>query len=301
MSKRVAVVGAANVDITATPLQGYRACESNPSRVSIGFGGVGRNIAHNLRLLGNEVRFVTAFGSDAIAQTLLNDCRRLGMTVDPVIKLDDARSNYFICINDEHGEMQAGAADMELMAALTPTLLDSEMERLNTYDAVVADCNVSAEALLHLARHCTVPLYVDATSAAKALRLRPLLDTGRAAPLVMKLNRAEAQALTGLDGDAGAMARALAAHGVTRVYITLGADGACCHDGHDLITLPAKPVKVVNATGAGDAFMAAMVAAELHGLPMRQAAACGLEAAATALQCPTAVSKQIVKLQKLMK
>ena len=60
-------------------------------------------------------------------------------------------------------------------------------------------------------------------------------------------------------------------------------------------------ITVVNATGAGDAFMAAMVAAELHGLPMRQAAACGLEAAATALQCPTAVSKQIVKLQKLMK
>ena len=301
MSKRVAVVGAANVDITASPLQSYRPCESNPSRVDIGFGGVGRNIAHNLRLLGNEVRFVTVFGSDAIAQTLLNDCRRLGMTIDPVIKLDHARSNYFICINDEHGEMQAGAADMELMAALTPALLDGEMHFLNSSDAVVADCNASAEALLHLARHCTVPLYVDGTSMAKATRLRPILNANRTAPLIIKVNRAEAQALTGIDGSVKDMARALATTGATRAYITMGADGVCCHDSHETFTLPPKPAHMVNATGAGDAFMAATVAAELNGLTMRQAADCGLEAAAIALQCPMAVSKQIVNLKKMLK
>ncbi|MBR6283340.1 MAG: hypothetical protein IKR25_03485 [Muribaculaceae bacterium] len=301
MSKRITVVGAANVDITAAPLDTYRGCESNPSRVTIGFGGVGRNIAHNLRLLAHEVRFVTVFGDDAIAHTLLNDCRRLGMTIDPVITIDHARSNYFICINDERGEMQAGAADMELMDALTVKTIAPHMTTINAGDATVVDCNVCADVLQHLWRHCTTPLYVDATSMAKAMRLRSIIDTPRQVSTTLKLNRSEAEVLTGIAGDVQTMARALTAHGSTHVYITMGAEGVCCSDGHDTIVQPAKPVKVVNATGAGDAFMAALIAAEVKGLPMAQAAACGIEAAAIALQCPTAVSKLIVKLQKLIK
>lgn len=293
MSKRITVVGAANVDIIAAPLQPYRPCESNPSRVTIGFGGVGRNIAHNLRLLGHEVRFVTVFGSDAIAHTLLGDCRKLGMMVEPVVTVDHARSNYFVCINDEHGEMQAGAADMELMDALTPELLAAEIAQINQSDAVVVDCNVSSEALLYLCRQCTVPLYVDGTSMAKSMRMKSLLNVRREAPLIVKLNRAEAQALTGVDGATEAMAQTLIAAGVTRCYITLGADGVFCANRQQAFALPAKTVRVVNATGAGDAFMAAVVHAELNDQLMTEVAAKGLKAAALALQCPTAVSKRI--------
>ena len=297
MNKLITVIGAANVDIIATPLQAYRPCESNPSRVSIGFGGVGRNIAHNLRLLGQDVHFISAFGSDAIAQTLLGDCRRLGMTVDPVVKIDHARSNYFICINDENGEMQAGAADMELMNGLTPAMLAAEGGRLNACRAVVADCNVSEDVLVHLARHCSAPLYVDATSMAKAMRLQPVLRVERTAPLIVKANLAEACALARHDGSAEEIARSLASEGIDRLYVTMGAQGVYCHNGIDGIAMPARPVKVVNATGTGDAFMAAVVHAELHGMAMAEAAGLGMRAAAVALQCPTAVSKGIGALR----
>ena len=47
---RIVVIGAANVDISAQALEAFRMHDSNPSIVSIGFGGVGRNIAHNLCL-----------------------------------------------------------------------------------------------------------------------------------------------------------------------------------------------------------------------------------------------------------
>ncbi|MBQ5509231.1 MAG: hypothetical protein IIT96_05660, partial [Muribaculaceae bacterium] len=63
---RITVIGAANVDITATPLGRYIPCDSNPSRVEIAYGGVGRNIAHNLCLMGDEVRLFTVFGDDSI-------------------------------------------------------------------------------------------------------------------------------------------------------------------------------------------------------------------------------------------
>ena len=58
----ITVIGAANVDITASPIGRYVPCDSNPSRVEISYGGVGRNIAHNLCLMGEKVRLFTVFG-----------------------------------------------------------------------------------------------------------------------------------------------------------------------------------------------------------------------------------------------
>ena len=58
----VAVAGAVNVDIggqSAGPLVGR---DSNPGKVTVSMGGVGRNIAHNLRLLGVKVSLLTALG-----------------------------------------------------------------------------------------------------------------------------------------------------------------------------------------------------------------------------------------------
>lgn len=290
---RITVIGAANVDITATPLGRYIPCDSNPSRVEIAYGGVGRNIAHNLCLMGDEVRLFTVFGDDSIALSLRDDCRRLGMIVDPILEIAGARSNYFICVNDHNGEMQAGAADMELMRHLTPVMIESHLSSINSSDAVIADCNLNEDVLRYLAEHCTQPLYVDATSAVKAMKIKSMLNVERKAPLVVKVNLAEARAISGHRGDIESMALWFINNGVSRIYITMGAQGVYCHSGDYSVTMPSQAVTVVNATGAGDAFMAAVAHAELRGLNMAQAANAGVHAAALALQSPTAVNTKI--------
>lgn len=290
---RITVIGAANVDITASPLGRYIPCDSNPSRVEIAYGGVGRNIAHNLCMMGEQVRFFTVFGDDSIALSLRDDCRRLGMTVDPILEIAGARSNYFICVNDHNGEMQAGAADMELMQHLTPSMVEAHINSINDCDAVVADCNINAEVLQYLAQHCLPPLYVDATSAVKAMKIRSMLDTGRKAPLIIKVNLAEARAISGHKGDIEAMGQWFIAHGATRVYITMGSKGVCGHSHEHSVAVPAQHVEVVNATGAGDAFMAAVVHAELNGASMQEACTTGIKAAALALESKTAVNDKI--------
>lgn len=44
--------------------------DSNPGVVRMSLGGVGRNIAHNMALLGMDVRMVTVFGDDINAQKI---------------------------------------------------------------------------------------------------------------------------------------------------------------------------------------------------------------------------------------
>lgn len=293
---RITVIGAANVDITASPIGRYVPCDSNPSRVEIAFGGVGRNIAHNLCLMGEQVRLFTVFGDDSIALSLRDDCRRVGMTVDPILEVAGARSNYFICVNDHNGEMQAGAADMELMSHLTTEMVETYIDSINASDAVVTDCNLSENVLRYLAERCAVPLYVDATSAAKAMKIRAMLDVSRSMPIIVKVNQLEAVALSGIKGDVEAMARWFVEKGVTRIYITMGARGVYCHDGSQSHAEPSQAVTVVNATGAGDAFMAAVVHAELSGATMQEVCSMGVKAAALALQSKNAVNDNIKKL-----
>lgn len=296
---KITIIGAANIDITATPIGRYIPCDSNPSRVEIAFGGVGRNIAHNLCLMGDDVRFFTVFGDDAVALSLRDDCRRLGMTIEPILEISSARSNYFICVNDHNGEMQAGAADMELMQHFTPAMIEANIQSINASNAVVVDCNLREDVLQFLAEYCSTPLYVDATSAVKAMKIKSLLGINCTSPFIVKVNQAEAVALSGIRGDVEAMAQWFLNQGVTRIYITMGARGVYCSDGEQDIAVPAQPVTVVNATGAGDAFMAGVVHAEMNGATMHDACAIAIKAAALALESPTAVNEKITHLQFL--
>ena len=50
------VVGGVNVDIGGRSFAPLVEADSNPGAVTVSLGGVGRNIAHNLALLGTDVR-----------------------------------------------------------------------------------------------------------------------------------------------------------------------------------------------------------------------------------------------------
>ena len=57
------MVGGVNMDIGAVSDAPLVARDSNPGRVTTSLGGVGRNIAHNLCLLGEQVSMVTVLGA----------------------------------------------------------------------------------------------------------------------------------------------------------------------------------------------------------------------------------------------
>ena len=122
MSAYVCVVGAVNLDICGRPEKKLIFRDSNPGAVTLTPGGVGRNIAHDLRLLGVEVKFLTAFGGDSHAQLLRNDCVELGMDLSCALDVPGGRTSTYLYITDERGEMQLGLCDTDISAAITPSL-----------------------------------------------------------------------------------------------------------------------------------------------------------------------------------
>ena len=144
---------------------------------------------------------------------------------------------------------------------------------LNGAAAVVMDGNLTEETISWLGAHCTAPLFADPVSVTKAERMRASL--GRIH--TFKPNLTEGQNLTG-ETEPEAIARAMLAQGVQRVFLSMGPDGILAAQGDALVHLPCLPTRLVNTTGGGDAVMAALVWSFVHGLDLRASAAAALRA-----------------------
>jgi len=280
MADYIAVVGGMNVDIGGRPLKRPVAKDSNPGKVSVRPGGVGRNIAHNLRLLGLDVMLLSAVGADEHGGLLLQSCAVHGIDTSLCLRAEDENSSTYLYITDEHGDMQLAVADMDVTARLTPAVMAERLEALNAACAVVLDANLPEETLCYLASHVTAPLYADPVSTAKAGRMQAILP--RLAGF--KPNALEAEALSG-ESDPERAARALVSAGVQRVFLSLGRQGMLAADAENLLQLPCEAARVLNTTGAGDAAMAAIVCAGVRGWDLEQSLRFALKAGAIACEC----------------
>ena len=277
----VIVVGGANMDIGGRPANKPVPGDSNPGTVSLRPGGVGRNAAHDLRLLGLEVGLLTAVGEDDHGRRLLGQLEALGVDTSLSLRLADERSSTYLYITDERGEMQLAINDMDIVRRLSPAALEPRLPALNAARAVLMEANLPPETLIFLARKVEVPLYADPVSAAKANRLRGALRGLRA----IKPNALEAEMLTG-EHDPVRAVRALLSEGVERVFLSLGAQGLLAAEGETLLHLPCEPGPVLDVTGAGDAVMAALIWADLRGMSLYDSARAALRAGAIVCRSP---------------
>ena len=280
----VAIAGGVNVDIGAQPHQKLRAMDSNPGHVHTSLGGVGRNIAHNLRLLGAEVELLTALGGDGYARAMEESCASLGIGLTHALRVPDVRTSVYVYINDEYGNMRLAVSDMSICDHLTPDYFAANLAALNGAELVIADANLPTESMSFLAEHLSVPLFVDPVSASKAEKLVPILPKIH----TLKPNALEAELLSGVPvvdrGSARRAARKLIDLGVDQVFLSLGKEGFLAVAEDETVWQPALPVALKSATGAGDALMAALAWSYLRGESLSRAASLGAAAAAITVE-----------------
>lgn len=286
------VAGGLNLDILAKPSAPLRFQDSNPGTIREKAGGVGFNIVRNLKLLGQEVRFLTARGEDRAGHSLFAKAEAMGIDMSRALVREDSASSRYLALHDREGDMVVAINDMALFDRMTPD------DAAPWLDQGKGDClaaflepNLPGPVLLALARAWQVPLFADAVSVAKMDRLDPVLPylTG------YKLNRHEAEHATGLSlksiPDALEAARLILERGVKRVCLSLDAEGALFADRDQAFHVrPARILDLVNATGAGDAMASAFAWASLEAYSLMETAKLGLAASSIALEADEAVN-----------
>lgn len=295
----VTVVGGVNTDILAFSDGPLVERDSNPGHVRTSPGGVGRNIAENLARLGVQTRFISAPGAGDDASAIARSCEEVGIEF-LAVETPGLPAPRYLAIMDAAGDLALAVSDMRAIDAMTPEEVDAFAAALDDSLIIVLDANLPEDTLLHIAdRWGDRPIMLDAVSVAKAPRARGIL--GRLHTL--KANEIEAAALAGtIPGATDAAVDALLIAGVPRVVVTGGVAGALVASGVNRVRFVPPVAEVVNATGAGDAFMAGLVYAELEGFDTTHAAAFASAVAGVTLRSERTVSESMsadIALEKM--
>lgn len=296
------VVGGANVDLKAHTLAPVILGTSNPGLTTQTAGGVARNIAENLARLGVAVSLVSAVGRDNLGDALLEDSKLAGVDVRFVMRVNDQLTGTYMATLNHEGELLVAVSDMTVLNVLTPTTLHDRRAVLRGATWVVADGNLTEATLLHLmtlAAEAGIPVAFEPVSVPKALQIKSCIQAGFP-PHTITPNLLELGALVGREvpdvlADIRAAAQELHAQGVHTVWVRRGQAGSVLSLPETSTALPTIPAKVADVTGAGDAMLAAYLAALLAGVAPTEAARQGHAAAALTVESTHTVSPTMTR------
>jgi pseudouridine kinase len=257
---------------------------SSPAHVSVCVGGVARNVAENLALLGASVQLVSRVGDDEDGRSLLAALRARHVDVSAVAVQAGVGTAQHVAILDPAGELVIGADAMEALDGITVSAVEAVWPASG--DWLFLDCDLPAETLagvLARARTGGTRLAMDAVSASKVVRLAGL-RSGLRGLNVLFCNLDEARALLGAlslptDGGPFALAQDLVAVGVRAVVLALGVQGAVIAGIWGVRPVPAVRARVVDLAGAGDALVAGTLSRLVLGETLDAAVRCGVTAA----------------------
>jgi sugar/nucleoside kinase (ribokinase family) len=295
--KRVLVIGDVMIDLIVRP-EGPLAIGSDRRATIVARpGGAGANQAVWLAHFGVAATFVGRVGAaDWDAQT--TQFRAWG--VDAQLAPDaECETGRLIALIDPTGERSfltdRGANDCLIEGDISDALIaDADLIHLSGYSFVAPSPRCAVRRVIQ--RAGAVPVSVDPASSEFLREVGPanFLEWTQGAQICFP-NADEAAALTGL-GDGEAQMAALAAH-YPLVVVKRGASGCEAAAGASRWRVPAPSVAAIDTTGAGDAFVAAFLAAKLAGAAIEacltRAAAAG--AAATEIVGGRPASPSVAK------
>ena len=267
MSNRVLVIGAVNIDIFASTNQEYTLEDSNLAKINLGFGGVGGNIATNLNTLGLDVSFITAFSSDILGNTVLNHYKNIGINIEHSHISITNNSSIYLGVLDKENDLFLGLNDMDIINELDTNFLKEKHDFINTFEYIVIDNNLNFKTLQYLLRtYQSKTIIMDAVSAKKVVKLKELLQYIS----VLKVNQIELNVLSNKE-DIYNQIKGLLLEGVKEVLVTNKQEDVYYGNKQEILIFSVNKVdNIVNATGAGDAFVSGYTKALLQEKPLKE-------------------------------
>jgi len=254
--------------------------QQEDGRFTGGFGGDTSNMLVAASRLGARCAYVTAIGMDAFGDALLNLWTSEGIDCRYVRRRSDGPTGAYIIATGPEGPSftylrKGSAASLMSAADITDEAIRSAgfVHASGISLAISPSAADAVTSAFARARSFGVKTSFDTNMRLKLWPLdaaRPGIHAVAAGVDVLKVSLEDAQLLCGLS-EPHAIARHYRGLGARRVAVTLGAHGALIADGLDMTLVPAIDVPCIDATGAGDAFMGALLACLADGASSAEA------------------------------
>jgi sugar/nucleoside kinase (ribokinase family) len=287
---RVVVVGDLMTDTIAHAAVRLARGSDTPAEVTMHGGGSGANIAAWLAADGAQVAFIGRRGADIPGRN--RDMELMGYGVDARLVMDPDRPTGTCVVMVTHTGDHTMLSDPGANAALSPEDLPTDLFtpathlHVSGYTLLNEGSRQAGLAALSHAQRAGMTVSVDGASSAPLERTgaEPFLQLTSGPTTLLFVNADQGKVLTGRDDPVQA-ARVLNAW-YPHVVMKLGPDGALYYaNGRpEPVRVPGPPVeRIIDGTGAGDAFCAGFLPAWLDKKPPGEALVSGCRLAARAL------------------
>ena len=243
-------------------------------------GGKGANQAVAATRLGARVTLVARLGTDRRGNEILNNFKEEGIDTKFVVRDETGHTGVALVMVEEAGEKQIMTAP-GVNRELSVDQVHRAAKAIQSAKILLTQLEVPLEALMlaaRLAHEAGAKIVLDPSPPVS------LPDELIQLVTVIKPNAREAEALTGVASrdreSAREAAKRLLDRGVGVVAIQAGDEGNLIVTAEQEFWFPIIPVQGIDATGAGDAFAAALAVGLLEERPWPQIGALASAAAA---------------------
>ena len=283
-NKLILVVGSSNTDMTVKtkylPKPGETVLGND---FTMGPGGKGANQAVAASRLGGNVKFICKVGRDIFGDNAIKHYENEKLETSGILRSDKPSGVALISVDEkaENSIVVASGANGDLNEA------DIEASRKD-----LENCGI-----LLLQLEIPVPSVLKAAKIAHEAGAMVVLNPAPACPLPEEIfryidlfipNQTELGNYSGIDtadvAGAEKAAAAMQAKGVGKLIVTMGSKGALICEGGPSVFVPAKKVKAVDTTAAGDTFCGALCVAISEGKSLKEAAEFASAASALTVQ-----------------
>ncbi|CAG0956044.1 ribokinase [Anaerolineae bacterium] len=276
----IVVVGSLNMDLVVQTAHLPARGETITGRDFVVIpGGKGANQAVAASKLGASIAMIGRVGTDDFGRSLCASLAQAGVNTARVHS-DSVATTGVALISVEDGGQNTIVVVPGANARVTPADVDEAGEVIASAKALIAQLEIPLTTVVHALRVARAKQVLTVLNPAPAqvldAEILELVD-------LLIPNETEASRMTGIqvnDWDsAERAARELNRLGAKTVVITLGALGALVCEQDRVWRVPAFPVRAIDATAAGDAFVAALTIARVQGrdweIALREASAAG--------------------------
>ena len=293
------VIGGIFVDVKGFAHNQYMPLERNVGDVQVVAGGVCRNVAENLSMLGHDAEFVSMVDDNGMGAQVRGELAQLGVDVTHVIAAPKGMGMW-LAILDENGNLAGSISRQPDFTALEAYLKEKGDEIIASTDGLALEFDMTAEIsglVMSLAKKHNKPVYTIVGNMGVILKHPEYLhDVSCFICNEMEAGRLFREDLTAATPEETlrALRKGSVLVGIPAMVITMGPRGAVYVDNvtGEFGYCPPMDVEVVDTTGAGDAFFTAAVAALMGGAPLSQAVQAGTRLASRTLRVAGSCAKE---------
>ncbi|MFZ5643913.1 MAG: carbohydrate kinase family protein [Bacillota bacterium] len=292
MKPFVSVIGTTFIDVKGFSRHDYNPLGRNLGSIEFVHGGVGRNVAENLAMLGINTYFVSSVDRSALGSEVAERLKKTRVKLDFLSYAESCGMGMWLAILDRNGDLAGSISQMPELSILEDIIAKRGRKIMEASGHIVLEIDLNSSIsrkVVELAREHEKKVYGIPGNLEVILSDRDLLKwTDCFICNDIEAGRLIGKDIAGIEPEdlVSLLVRFVSLEGIPSMVITLGPRGSVYYDSRtsEAGYQPACPTKLVDSSGAGDAFFSGTVMGLVNNRPLKEAVQYGTRVASWTIQ-----------------